>query len=222
MCNHLLDEASAFGVLASHDPHHLEPCTGMDFLLVVGQLVLFGQCPQTDQELVGDLWEVVEDEGDASFHGVHERPTNVLELTEALFTDEVAEQTIELYGPVKPQLHVVRRIVFRKVVNCDQSHSLQCDVDLMVCPFDVSHLFIVDLALDCLFECDEFVDELANKPGVVLIGLFCYCTILIKVLPVPQLANCVDPQCFFVRVWPDVGCTAQSEGGAVKPRDESE
>jgi len=58
---------------------------------VVSELVLFGQGTQTYEQLAGDLSEVVEDEGDALEHGIHERSLDVLELSELFFADEVAE-----------------------------------------------------------------------------------------------------------------------------------
>lgn len=53
--------------------------------------MLFGQGTQTYEQLAGDLSEVVEDEGDALEHGIHERSLDVLELSELFFADEVAE-----------------------------------------------------------------------------------------------------------------------------------
>ena len=107
--------------LGTQNPHHPETSVGLDGLLAVGHGAFLGQRDYAHQQLVGDLVEVVEDDSDALLHGVAERSSDVLELSEAFLADEVTQETVEFDRPIDPDLDVLPLVVFRQVVESQQT-----------------------------------------------------------------------------------------------------
>jgi hypothetical protein len=67
------------------------------------------------------LIEVIQDKENAFLHGVQERTANVLEFSEFLLADEVAQEGIEFDCTVEPKLKILRFVIFGEVVDCDDA-----------------------------------------------------------------------------------------------------
>jgi hypothetical protein len=115
--------------VAVENAYHFKAGVRSDVFLVVGYFELEGERFDADQQFVGDLAEVVEDEQYALFHGVHQRSADVLELSEFLLAHEVAQETVQLYGFIEPDFDILRVVIFWEVLKGDDALLSQLYID---------------------------------------------------------------------------------------------
>lgn len=118
--------------IATDNAQHFKASVRSDVFLIVGDLELQWERLYADQQFVGDLAEVVEDQENPLFHSVHQGAADVLELSEFLLAHEITQQTVQFHGFVEPDLDIVRVVVFRKVLNGNDALFSQLNVDLVI------------------------------------------------------------------------------------------
>lgn len=225
MCDQFGDVGLGLGVpLRAEDADYLEASMRPDVLLVVRDFEISAERLETDQQFIGYLREVVEDQEDALLHGVHEGPSDVLELSELLLADEVTQQTVEFHRPVHPDLDVLSRVVLGEVVDGQDAPIREGDVQRVVM---VAERFLVvsvgiDLLLDGLLQSQHVVEELPQSQTVLRGDGGGERLSLVEEVPVGEGSQAVQPQTLLVAACLYLGHFLQFQSPEVNPRDEAD
>jgi hypothetical protein len=192
------DVCSAFvAFIAAEDAHYPEASTGPDGLLVERDLGLAAEGSETDEQLVGDLAEIVEQQQHALLHGVQQRPADVLKLSEFLLAHKVSQQGVEFHSAVEPQLQTLRPVVVGEVVSGDDALLGQLNVYRVEMPRELTGL-LVYLLPDSLLQRQQIVDQLPHSQRVFLADCLDFSPHLEVVFAVQQCRQTINPQRFLV------------------------